>query len=147
MRTRPTSRPPHGRTVALAAGLDALAVVVFVAVGRRSHDEANAVVDVLETALPFLIGLALGWAAVRAWRRPVALTTALVVWPVTVLAGMLVRRWAFDDGTAASFVVVATLFLGGCFVGWRAAYRSRRLRVARRGATTTWDGVRSVTGR
>jgi hypothetical protein len=27
----------------------------------------------------------------------------------------------FDRGTATSFVIVATLFLGACLVGWRAA--------------------------
>lgn len=108
------------RHVAVAAALDVLAVLVFVVVGRRNHDEGNALRATLETALPFLAGLAVAWVTVRAWRRPARLLTGVAVWPVTVLVGMIVRRWVFDRGTATSFVVVATLFLGACFVGWRA---------------------------
>lgn len=114
-------QPDHRRSVLIAAALDALAVVVFVVIGRRNHGESSAARDVVETAVPFLVGLVAGWAAARAWRRPGRLITALIVWPVTVLVGMMVRRWVFDRGTATSFVVVATLFLGACFVGWRLA--------------------------
>lgn len=128
MRVPPTDR----RTVTLAAALDALAVVVFVAVGRRNHDEGSALGGIAETALPFLIGLAVAWLVARAWRRPGSILTGLIVWPVTVLVGMVARRTVFDDGTAASFVVVTTLFLGACFLGWRqaraiAATRRRRV--------------------
>ncbi len=118
-------RTPDRRTVAIAAGLDAFAVLVFVVIGRRNHQQGNALDATVETALPFLLGLAVAWAATRAWRRPTTLLTAVAIWPVTVLVGMLLRRWLFDGGTAASFVVVATLFLGTCFVGWRALYRMR----------------------
>jgi MFS-type transporter involved in bile tolerance (Atg22 family) len=99
-------------------------VVVFVAIGRRNHDESGAFTAVLETAAPFLIGLAVAWLIVKAWRRPTKVMTGLLVWPITVLVGMIVRNLVFDDGTATSFVVVATLFLGACFVGWRAALRA-----------------------
>lgn len=118
-------RTPDRRTIAIAAGLDVLAVLVFVVIGRRNHQQGNALDATVETALPFLLGVAVAWAATRAWRRPTSLLTAIAIWPVTVLVGMLLRRWLFDDGTAASFVVVATLFLGACFVGWRAVYRLR----------------------
>jgi hypothetical protein len=33
---------------------------------------------------------------------------------------MLLRNLVFDDGTAASFVIVASVFLGTFLVGWRA---------------------------
>ncbi len=99
-------------------------VVVFVTIGRRNHDESGAFTAVLETAAPFLIGLAVAWLIVKAWRRPTRVMTGLLVWPITVLVGMIVRNLVFDDGTAASFVVVATLFLGACFVGWRVVHRS-----------------------
>ncbi len=46
---------------ALPAVLDVLAVVLFAAVGRRSHAEGLDVVGVLGTALPFLVGTAVGW--------------------------------------------------------------------------------------
>jgi uncharacterized membrane protein (GlpM family) len=119
-----TGRSPStaDRRLGLAVGLDVFAVVLFVAIGRRNHDESNAFVAVLETAAPFLIGLTVAWAAVRAWRRPTRVVTGVAIWPITVLVGMIVRNLVFGDGTAASFVVVATCFLGVCFVGWRLAF-------------------------
>ena len=111
------------RRLATAVGLDVFVVILFVAIGRRNHEESSAFADVIETGAPFLIGLAIGWLATRAWRRPNALRIGLVVWPVTVLAGMIVRRAVFDRGTATAFVVVATLFLGAGLGGWRAIGR------------------------
>jgi len=35
------------------------------------------------------------------------------------MVGMVLRRTVFDRGTAAAFVVVATLFVGLFLVGWR----------------------------
>lgn len=126
------------RRLPVAVGLDVFVVVLFVAIGLRNHDRDSTLDAVISTATPFLIGLAAGWALARAWRRPMRVTTGLVVWPVTVLVGMIVRRQVFDDGTATSFVIVATVFLGAFLVGWRIAARAivdRR----RRGARTTAD--------
>lgn len=109
--------------VALAVGLDVFVVTLFVAIGRRTHDEGSAYVDVLQTGAPFLIGLAVAWVVVRAWRKPLAVLTAVAIWPVTVLVGMVTRRLFFDRGTATAFVVVATLFLGASLVGWRMVYQ------------------------
>lgn len=109
------------RRLALAVGCDVGSVVAFVAVGRRNHDESGALFGVLGTALPFLIGLAVGWVVARGWRRPAALSTGLVVWPTTVAVGMLLRNLVFDRGTAASFVVVATVAVGVLLTGWRVA--------------------------
>ena len=92
-------------------------------IGRRNHDESAGIGGLLETAAPFLIGLGVGWLIVRAWRWPMAIVTGLVIWPITILVGMIVRSTIFDRGTAVSFVIVATLFLGACLVGWRAAFR------------------------
>jgi hypothetical protein len=74
-------------------------------------------------AAPFLIALAVGWAAARAWRAPMAWRTALVVWPVTVAVGMLLRRFVFDRGTATSFIVVASVATGLLLLGWRLVAR------------------------
>jgi hypothetical protein len=127
--------PTDRRTVTLAAALDAVAVLVFVVVGRRNHDEGSALGGIVETALPFLIGLGVGWLVVRAWRRPATIFTGLIVWPVTVLVGMVARRTLFDDGTATSFVVVTTLFLGACFLGWRQVRAVATIRRRRASAT------------
>ena len=106
--------------VAIAAGVDTALVTVFVAIGRRNHDEDPGIAGLVTTAAPFLLGLAAGWVVARAWNKPFDLRTGLVVWPVTVVIGMLGRR-IVGDGTAVSFVVVATLFTGVTLVGWRAA--------------------------
>jgi hypothetical protein len=109
--------------VPLAVGLDVFVVVLFVAVGLRSHDQSGTFDAVIETAAPFLIGLAAGWLVARAWRRPAAVLTGITIWPVTILVGMIVRNLVFDRGTAASFVIVATLFVGATLVGWRIVLR------------------------
>ncbi len=111
------------RRLPLAVGLDTFSIALFVALGRRNHDEEGGFTGVLETAAPFLIGLFVGWMIWRAWRRPTLVRTGLAIWPVVLLVGMIVRRTVFDDGTATSFVIVATVFVGAFLVGWRAIYR------------------------
>jgi len=51
----------------------------------------------------------------------------VTVWFATVLVGMVLRR-ATGQGTAASFVVVASVVLALFLLGWRAlsAYAARR---------------------
>jgi hypothetical protein len=116
-----------GLIAALVA--DAAGIVVFAAVGRRSHDEAEGVGAVFTIAAPFLVALALGWALVIALRRsrsrpfdPVQTDAGVVIWIVTVAAGLLLRRIMWDRGTALAFVIVATVFLGAVLVGWRVVY-------------------------
>lgn len=109
------------RRIAFAALADIIAIVVFVAAGRRSHDEGgNVVTGTLSVAAPFLIALAAGWLAARAWRRPLALATGSIIWVVTVAVGMVLRRTAFERGTATSFIIVATVVTGVLLLGWRA---------------------------
>ncbi len=122
MTTPPTGAVTRARSHAVrAAVLDAVAVVVFVVLGRRSHDEGgNPFVETLEVAAPFLLAAALGWTLTRAWRHPMSLATGAGVWVVTVVAGMVLRRFVFDRGTATSFVVVAGLVTAALLLGWRA---------------------------
>jgi hypothetical protein len=110
------------RRVPLAVGIDVFSVTLFVAIGRREHERDTAIAGLIDTAAPFLIALALAWLVLRAWQRPTELRTGVGVWAVVVIAGMLMRNLVFDDGTATSFVIVATLFLGFFLVGWRAAF-------------------------
>ncbi|WP_206051643.1 DUF3054 domain-containing protein [Nocardioides ferulae] len=115
-------RPVHP---ALTVAIDAAVVILFAALGRRSHDEGGALGGVLDTAWPFLAGLALGHLLVRG---SASLRAGSVVWGCAVVGGMLLRRLT-GDGTAWSFVLVATGFLGALLLGWRLA---SRLLVARR---------------
>jgi hypothetical protein len=95
-------------------------IVLFCAVGRRNHAESVTLSGVVETAWPFLAGLAAGWLLCRAWRRPTEISpTGLAVWLGTVVIGMGIRAWT-GAGVALSFVVVATLTTGTLLLGWRA---------------------------
>lgn len=112
-------------------GIDLVAVVLFCALGRRSHDEGVDVGGLAATAWPFLSGTVLGWAVSRGWRRPTALApTGVIVWISTVLVGMVLRQ-ATSAGVAWTFVVVASTVTAVFLLGWRAAVEV----LARRAAT------------
>jgi Protein of unknown function (DUF3054) len=99
---------------------DATCVLVFCAVGRRSHDEGLSVAGVATTAWPFLTGTVVGWLASRGWRQPTTVVpTGVIVWLCTVVVGMVLRK-ASSAGVAASFVVVAASVTALLLLGWRA---------------------------
>lgn len=99
---------------------DIVAVLVFCALGRRSHDEGLDIGGVATTAWPFLTGTIAGWLVSRGWRRPTALApTGVIVWLCTVAVGMVLRK-ATSAGVAASFVVVAASVTAVLLLGWRA---------------------------
>jgi hypothetical protein len=99
---------------------DVIGVLVFCAVGRRSHDEGLNIGGVATTAWPFLAGTVVGWLASRGWRQPTALApTGVIVWLCTVVIGMVLRK-ASSAGVAPSFVVVAASVTAVLLLGWRA---------------------------
>lgn len=100
--------------------LDALVVLCFALVGRRSHEHGVSVVGVLQTAGPFLCGAAAGWllASTVTSLDPRSAGFGAVVVAATVVIGMLLRL-ATGSGTAWSFVLVATAFLALTLLGWR----------------------------
>ena len=113
--------------VGFAALADLAAVVVFVALGRLSHRETGSWWgSTLRILLPFVIGLVIAWGAAQAWKRPMRLTTGVLVWVFTTAVGLVLRRWVFDRGIAATFVVVTSLVLGLAIVGWRVLWQRRR---------------------
>ncbi|WP_226347027.1 DUF3054 domain-containing protein [Agilicoccus flavus] len=118
------------RSAALAALLDAGVLLLFAALGRRSHGEGGALLGLWQTAWPFLAGAALGWLVVAGARRraPIGVRDGVVVWVATVAGGMAVRTLT-GAGTAPSFVVVATVVTGVLLLGRRvvgAAWSARR---------------------
>lgn len=98
---------------------DVASVLVFVVAGRANHGAEETAAGIIHTAGPFLIALVLGWAVTRAWQDPASLRVGVGVLAVTVGAGMVMRRFVFDDGTQLSFVLVATAFLTLFLLGWR----------------------------
>ncbi|NKY46902.1 DUF3054 domain-containing protein [Nocardia cerradoensis] len=122
--------------------IDIVLVIVFCAIGRRSHDEAVAA-GLLRTVWPFGAGLLIGWVialAIAGRGRPSAALarvdgsavwpTGVVVWLSTLIGGMVLRVLS-GQGTAVSFVIVAATVLAVFLLGWRAvwAVAARRIRV------------------
>ena len=96
------------RVAAVPAGaLDTAWVLIFVVIGRSSHTEGLHLAGVARTAWPFLVGLAVGWVAARAWRS------------VCVTVGMVLRA-ASGQGVVPAFIAVALAFVGLGLLGWRA---------------------------
>ena len=108
------------KRLALTAIADVAVIILFVAIGREEHNSGSSIVGLLETAAPFLIALAIGWLATRAWQNPTSVGRGLGIWLVTILAGMNLRHYVFDDGTATAFIAVASAFTLAGLVGWRA---------------------------
>ncbi|WP_433712520.1 DUF3054 domain-containing protein [Nocardia sp. CA-084685] len=113
--------------------VDALLVILFCAIGRRSHEEA-VLTGLLKTVWPFAIGLAIGWvvAAVVASRvkeqaaqfdGTTVWSTGVLVWLCTLCGGMVLRVIS-GQGTAFSFIIVAACVLALFLLGWRAALRA-----------------------
>ena len=100
------------RAVITTAIVDVVAVVVFVAIGRRNHDEGTALSGVLDVAAPFLIALGSSWIGLRTWREPFNRASFIATWVITVFVGLLLRRVVFDRGIATAFIIVATITLG-----------------------------------
>ncbi|GEL17807.1 DUF3054 domain-containing protein [Pseudonocardia asaccharolytica] len=109
----------HSRIPALALVADAVAVVVFAALGRLSHDEPGDLVGLLGTAAPFLVGLAAAWATPWVRARPLDLRSGGLALAGTAVLGLLLRA-AFTGRLPASFAIVASVSLAVLFLGWRA---------------------------
>jgi hypothetical protein len=125
-----TAASGAGRTALLIAG-DALAFLVFAALGRSSHGEAagpSAILQVAETAAPF----AIGWFAVapligacratvvsqpRAMLGRTALAW-LMAWPI----GLGLRALARHAPIPMSFAIVVLVTNMIILLGWRGLF-------------------------
>ena len=127
------STAPRRLHPALAFGHDLVAVLVFCAVGRASHQEEATFAGYLMTVWPFALALAVATAIVLATRRlrPENLAAGGIVWIVTVALGMILRA-ASGQGTALPFVIVATITLAVFFSVWRLVILIARRVQARR---------------
>ena len=120
---------PSSRITLLAVAADAVAVVVFAAVGRLSHGEPDDLLGLVGTAAPFAAGLVAAWATPVVRHRPAAWQAGVVAVLCTAGIGLLLR-WGFTGRLPLSFAVVATLSLAILLLAWRglAALVSRAAR-------------------
>nr|WP_090277588.1 DUF3054 domain-containing protein [Mycolicibacterium komanii]CRL72297.1 transmembrane protein [Mycolicibacterium komanii] len=108
------------RLVLTALATDVVCLIVFAAIGRRSHDEGLNLAGIAETAWPFVTGALAGWLLSLGWRRPYSLVpTGVAVWVSAIVVGMLLRKLT-SAGVAPSFVVVASIATAVLLLGWRA---------------------------
>ena len=115
------SRSRRVRRALTALFADAVCVIVFCTIGRRSHAEGLTVTGIAQTAWPFLAGTGVGWLLIGGWRRPfTVIPVGVVVWVCTVVVGMVLRKQT-SAGVSTSFVVVASLSTAVLLLGWRGA--------------------------
>ena len=113
-----TVAAPSSRTALLAAAADAVAVVVFAAVGRLSHGEPDDLLGLAATVAPFGVGLVAAWATPVVRREPAGWRAGVVA--VVCAAGLgLLQRAGFTGRLPLSFAVVATVSLAVLLLGWR----------------------------
>lgn len=110
---------PPDRIPVLALAADAVAVVVFAAVGRASHAEPGDIFGLLATLAPFAVGLAAAWATPLVRARPSGLRAGAVVLAGTVVIGLALRA-GFTGRLPVGFVVVTVISLAVLLLGWRA---------------------------
>jgi len=106
------------RITLLAAAADAVAVVVFAAVGRLSHGEPDDLLGLVGTAAPFAVGLVVGWATPVVRRDPASWRAGAVAVVCAVGIGLVLRA-GFTGRLPLSFAVVATISLAVLLLGWR----------------------------
>jgi len=109
------------RSVIPAVALDVILVLIFATMGRNSHELGMTFLGVLATAWPFLVGLAVMWAVLRAWHNPVdPIRTGVPLWVGTVILGMILRIFVTGADFVLPFFLVAAGTIGLMLVGWRA---------------------------
>jgi hypothetical protein len=109
----------------LAFALDAGLLVLFAALGRRTHDEGSPVAGTLVVAAPFLAGWAIAAVAARLIAAPLSPRRATLAWAIALPVGFALRA-ATGRGLAFGFIVVALLFTAATLVGWRAGLAASR---------------------
>ncbi|MBM6621430.1 DUF3054 domain-containing protein [Micrococcaceae bacterium RIT802] len=99
--------------------IDAVLVVLFAALGRRSHAEGLDAAGIFGTAAPFLIALVVFSCVTVVWREPNRLWPhGVVLWIGTVALGLILRV-VFGATAAVPFIIVATIVLGVLLLGRR----------------------------
>jgi peptidoglycan/LPS O-acetylase OafA/YrhL len=105
---------------------DFISVLIFVTIGRHTHKDGNTLTGTFTTLWPFAVGLLVGWVVVSRTRRvATARSSGLIIALSAVVVGMVLRVIS-GQGTALTFVIVASAFLSFCLVGWRVLLSLRK---------------------
>jgi divalent metal cation (Fe/Co/Zn/Cd) transporter len=110
----------------ILAGGDIGALITFATIGRMSHGESLAVVELFGTAGPFILGwvgasmLFTGGYGKNAIESPLKTTAA--TWATGIPAGLLVRSLVKGHLPETTFIMVSMAFTGVILVGWRSVF-------------------------
>ena len=116
----------------VAAAADVAVLLVFVAIGRRTHHSGSDGAGFLRVLWPFAVGLVAGWLVTGLASAPLAWRRSVPAWLVTVALGMALRVGVDGHAFKLSFTIVAFVFVGAGMLGWRAVVVGTRVLAARR---------------
>jgi len=114
-----------------APALDALGLVLFVAIGRRQHHIHAGSQEFWTTLWPFLAGWFGVAVIMRLYSAPLSWRRAIPTWLLALPVAIWLRVALTDHVFFLSFALVATAFVGLMLLGWRAVagwWLSRRER-------------------
>ena len=95
-----------------AAAADLAVLLVFVAIGRRTHHSGSDGAGFVGVLWPFAVGLVAGWLVTGIASAPLAWRRSVPAWLVTVGVGMALRVGVAGHAFKLSFTIVAFLFVG-----------------------------------
>ena len=99
--------------------LDASVIISFAFIGSDFHGFSFDFLGFMGVAMPFLIALAGGIFALRAWIKPLSILNGFLLAAISLIGGMLLRSYVWGDGTARTFIIVTGAYFMAFMVGWR----------------------------
>ena len=99
--------------------LDALVIISFAFIGSDFHGFTFDFLAIVGVATPFLVALAGGILALRAWIKPLSILNGFLLAVISLSGGMLLRHYVWGDGTARTFIIVTGAYFIAFMVGWR----------------------------
>ncbi|MFI5286491.1 MAG: DUF3054 domain-containing protein [Candidatus Dormibacteria bacterium] len=105
---------------ALAAGVDAVCLGLFVALGRASHDISSGIAWYLTVLWPFLVGWFVVALALGVYRSPLDRWVMLAcTWAAGCAIALGLRAAVTHRSTPVIFIIVTYIFIGLITFGWR----------------------------
>ncbi len=105
---------------ALAVGVDAVCLALFVALGRASHDISSGIAWYLTVLWPFLVGWFVVALALQLYGAPLYRWVILAcTWVAGSAIGLALRAGITHRNTPIAFIVVTFIFIGLTTFGWR----------------------------
>jgi hypothetical protein len=105
---------------ALAAGVDALCLAIFVALGRVSHDISSGIAWYLTVLWPFLVGWFVAAVVFGVYKSPLDRWVMLAcTWVVGCAIALGLRAAVTHRNTPIAFIIVTYIFIGLTTFGWR----------------------------